>query len=130
MTMAVAASVLRWGFLVAGCAVLVAFSIAALRRRRAGSGFGQLVEVMESEWFSAGKVFFAVLVGIAGSWVSAYVGGARTGLAEAVPVVFPMGIVASFVVCRYAREGGSPMRVKVCALVFVPLTFGAVMTGW
>ncbi|GAA3486785.1 hypothetical protein GCM10018987_08640 [Streptomyces cremeus] len=77
-------------------------------RRCAGSGFGQLVEAMESEWFSAGKVFFAVLVGIAGSWASAYVGGARTGLAEAVPVVFPRGIVASFVVCRYA--GGAAAR--------------------
>ncbi len=130
MTMAAAASVLRWGFLVAGCAVLVAFVIVALRRWREGSGFGQLVEVMESEWFSAGKVFFAVLVGIAGSWASGYVGGTRTGLAESVPMVFPMGIVASFAVCRYAREGSSPMRVKLCALVLAPLAFGAVMTGW
>ncbi|GAA2667562.1 hypothetical protein [Streptomyces lunalinharesii] len=130
MTMATTAAVLRWGFLIAGVCVLLAFSVTAVRRWRGGSRFGELTDVMEREWFSAGKVFFAVLAGAAGSWAAAYVGGTRSPLIETVPIVFPLGLVAAFVVCRYAGRGGNPLRVKALALLLAPLALGTVMTGW
>ncbi|MEY9993148.1 hypothetical protein ABIE67_005180 [Streptomyces sp. V4I8] len=129
--MDILATVLRWAFFGAGTALLVAFAVAATRRRRDGARFGELAELMEREWFSAGKVFFTVLVGLAGSWAAAYVGGTRSGLPESVPILFPLGIVAAFVVCRLtARSDREPQGVKALVLLAAPLPLGAVMTGW
>ncbi|MEU6530431.1 hypothetical protein ABZ869_14705 [Streptomyces sp. NPDC046928] len=129
--MDIAASVLRWGFFAAGTVLLVSFAFAAARRHRAGARFGELAELMEREWFSAGKVFFTVLAGLAGSYLAAYVGGTRGPLSESVPILFPLGIVAAFVVCRATMRGErEPLRVKALVLLAAPLPLGAVMTGW
>ncbi len=129
--METAASVLRWVFLGAGTVLLAAFAVTAVRRRRDGAGFGDLADLMEREWFSAGKVFFAVLTGLAGSWAAAFVGGNRGGLGDSVAILFPLGIVAAFAACRLALTSGEPsLRDKVLALVAAPVALGAVMTGW
>nr|WP_251693170.1 hypothetical protein [Streptomyces sp. CHD11] len=125
------ASLLRAGCLVAGSALMVAFAVTAVRRRRAGAGFGELADLMERDWFSAGKVFFAVLTGLAGSWAAAYAGGTRSGLTESVAILFPLGVVAAFAVCRFADgAGGRALGGKAVALVAVPVALGAIMTGW
>jgi hypothetical protein len=129
--MDIVANALRWSFLGAGTVLLVAFAVKAVARRRAGAGFGELAELMEREWFSAKKVFFAVLTGLAGSWAAAYVGGTRSGPTEAVPVLFPLGIVAAFAVRSFAGSaGGRSPGEKAVALVAAPDALGAVMTGW
>ncbi|UQA95608.1 hypothetical protein [Streptomyces halobius] len=111
--------------------MLVAFAVAAIRRHRDGDRFGELAELMEREWFSAGKMFFTVLVGLVGSWAAAYMGGTRSGLPESVPILFPLGIVAAFAVCRLTAKGdGNPLRVKALVLLAAPLPLGAMMTGW
>ncbi|MFI7327294.1 hypothetical protein ACIBQ3_21885 [Streptomyces rubiginosohelvolus] len=133
--MTVVASVLRWTFLVAGVAVLAAFLVSAVRARIAGTGFGELVDLLENRWFAPGQVFFAVLAGLAGSWVAGWAGAPRPPLLESVPLLFPMGLVAAFVVRRTggdedADRGGRTFLVKLVALLAVPLLLGAVMTGW
>lgn len=128
--MTVVATVLRWIFLVAGVGILAAFLVTAVRARIAGTGFGELVDVMEDRWFAAGQVFFAVLVGLAGSWAAGWAGGTRGALTESVPVLFPLGVVAAFIVRRRTDEDGGPFRVKLLALVAAPLLLGGVMTGW
>ncbi|MFD9910554.1 hypothetical protein [Streptomyces sp. NPDC059063] len=129
--MEIIAAALRWVFLGAGVALMAAFLVAAVRKRRRGTRFGELVEFMEREWFSAGKVFFTMIVGLAGSWSAAYVGGTRAGVDESAAILFPLGIVAAFAVCRLAAEDdGRAMRTKLVALVAVPLALGTVMTGW
>ncbi|MFJ9625652.1 hypothetical protein [Streptomyces sp. NPDC101181] len=133
--MAVVATVLRWVFLVAGVAVLAAFLVSAARARIAGTRFGELVDVLESRWFAPGQVFFAVLAGLAGSWAAGWVGGDRPPLLESVPVLFPLGVVAAFLV-RRAGGGGDSARdgraflVRLLALLVAPLLLGGVMTGW
>ncbi|GGX11521.1 hypothetical protein GCM10010297_36050 [Streptomyces malachitofuscus] len=125
------ASVLRSVCLVAGAALLVAFVVTAVRRRSAGASFGELADLMERDWFSAGKVFFAVLTGLVGTWAAAYVGGTRGELTESVAVLFPLGIVAAFAVCRFADgAGGRALGEKAVALVVAPIALGAIMTGW
>ncbi|WP_103534390.1 hypothetical protein [Streptomyces sp. SM11] len=128
--MTVVATVLRWIFLVAGVGILAAFLVTAVRARVAGTRFGELVDVMEDRWFTAGQVFLAVLVGLAGSWAAGWAGGTPAALTESVPVLFPLGIVAAFVVRRRTEEDGGPFRVKLLALVAAPLLLGGVMTGW
>ncbi|MEU7592611.1 hypothetical protein AB0B79_06170 [Streptomyces sp. NPDC039022] len=129
--MELAAAVLRWGFFGVGSVLLMAFVITAARQRRAGASFVELAELMEREWFSAGKVFFTVLVGIVGSWSAAYVGGTRSGLQETVPILFPLGVVATFVVCSLTkRDSSNSLQIKVLVLLAAPLPIGAVMTGW
>ncbi|MEU2895349.1 hypothetical protein ACWC4E_00150 [Streptomyces sp. NPDC001273] len=125
------ASPLRAGCLVAGSGLVVAFAVTAVRRRRAGAGFGELADLMERDWFSAGKVFFAVLTGLAGSWAAALVGGTRSGLTESVAILFPLGIVAAFAACRFADgAGGRSLGEKAVVLVAAPVALGAIMTGW
>ncbi|MEU3947235.1 hypothetical protein [Streptomyces sp. NPDC029526] len=125
------AGVLRWGFVGGAALLLGAFAVAAVRERRSGAAYGELADLMEREWFSAGKVFFTVLVGLAGSWAAAYVGGTRSGLSESVPILFPLGVVAAFAACRWAAvDDRHPLRVKIVALVAAPLALGTVMTGW
>ncbi|MGW7552518.1 hypothetical protein [Streptomyces rimosus] len=129
--MELAATVLRWGFFGIGSTLLIAFILTAARQRRAGASFGELAELMEREWFSAGKVFFTVLTGLAGSWSAAYLGGTRSGLQEAVPILFPLGVVAAFVVCNLTKSDGSnSLRIEALVLLAAPLPIGAVMTGW
>ncbi|MEU7205505.1 MULTISPECIES: hypothetical protein [Streptomyces] len=131
--MELAATVLRWGFFGVGSALLIAFVVTAARQRRDGASFGELAELMEREWFSAGKVFFTVLVGLVGSWSAAYVGGTRSGLQETVPILFPLGVVAAFVVCSLTKSGSdisNSLRIKALVLLAAPLPIGAVMTGW
>jgi hypothetical protein len=129
--MDIAAEVMRWVFLAAGIVLLAAFGVTAMRRRRSGARFGELADLMEREWFSAGRVFLAVLAGLAGSWAAAFVGGSRSGLADSVAILFPLGIVAAFAACRAALGSGGPaLRDKAIALVAAPLALGAVMTGW
>ncbi|MEU7327298.1 hypothetical protein [Streptomyces parvus] len=124
--MVVVATVLRWTFLVAGVGILAAFLVTAVRARRAGAGFGELVDVLENRWFATDQVFLAVLAGLAGSWAAEWAGGARGAVAESVPTLAPLGIVAAFVVSRAA----GPFRVKLLSLVAAPLLLGGVMTGW
>ncbi|MFJ6611089.1 hypothetical protein ACIQPT_12470 [Streptomyces sp. NPDC091289] len=147
--MVVVAMVLRWIFLVAGVGILAAFLVTAVRARRAGTGIGELVDVLEKEWFATNRVFLAVLAGLAGSWAAGWAGGTRGAVTESVPTLAPLGIVAAFVVCRVCRRtGGSedgtedeygngdgdgdggPFRMKLLALVAAPLLLGGVMTGW
>ncbi|GAB2942122.1 MULTISPECIES: hypothetical protein [unclassified Streptomyces] len=139
--MTVVASVLRWVFLVAGAAVLAAFLVSAVRARIAGTGFGELVDLLENRWFAPGQVFFAVLAGLAGSWAAGWLGGTRPPLLESVPLLFPLGIVAAFVVRRTgggaggddnedADRDGRAFLVKLLALLAAPLLLGGVMAGW
>ncbi|GGP57646.1 hypothetical protein [Streptomyces sindenensis] len=137
--MTVVATALRWAFLVAGVAVLAAFLVSAARARTTGTRFGELVDALEKRWFAPGQVFFAVLAGLAGSWAAGWVGGARPPLLESVPVLFPLGIVAAFVVCRTgggaggkedADRDGRTFLVKLLALLAAPPLLGGVMTGW
>ncbi|WNF27519.1 hypothetical protein RI138_12105 [Streptomyces sp. C11-1] len=137
--MTVVATVLRWAFLVAGAAVLAAFLVSAVRARIAGTRFGELVDVLENRWFAPGQVFFAVLAGLAGSWAAGWAGGTRPPLLESVPILFPLGIVAAFVVRRTdggeggdedAGRDGRAFLVKLLALLAAPLLLGGVMTGW
>ncbi|MEV4870750.1 hypothetical protein [Streptomyces syringium] len=126
-----AASVLRWGFLAAGSFTLVTFLATAARLHRKGARFGELVEVMERGWFSAGTVFFAVLSGLAGSWAAGQTIGTPATLTESVPALFPMALVAAYAFARFAAPDDSPpLRAKVVFLVAAPLICGAVLTGW
>ncbi|WP_069744496.1 hypothetical protein [Streptomyces sp. EN23] len=137
--MTVVATALRWAFLVAGVAVLAAFLVSAARARISGARFGELVDALENRWFAPGQVFFAVLAGLAGSWAAGWVGGTRPPLLESVPMLFPLGIVAAFVVCRTgggaggdedADRAGRTFLVKLLTLLAAPLLLGGVMTGW
>ncbi|NUW04848.1 hypothetical protein [Streptomyces sp. CAI 127] len=137
--MTVVATALRWAFLVAGAAVLAAFLVSAARARISGTRFGELVDALENRWFAPGQVFFAVLAGLAGSWAAGWAGGTRPPLLESVPMLFPLGIVAAFAVCRTAGgsggnedtdRAGRTFLVKLLALLAAPLFLGGVMTGW
>ncbi|WP_098897256.1 hypothetical protein [Streptomyces sp. st77] len=137
--MTVVATTLRWAFLVAGAAVLTAFLVSAARARISGTRFGELVDALENRWFAPGQVFFAVLAGLAGSWAAGWAGGSRSPLLESVPMLFPLGIVAAFAVCRTAGSpdgnedtdrAGRTFLVKLLALLAAPLLLGGVMTGW
>ncbi|OCC09310.1 hypothetical protein [Streptomyces sp. PTY087I2] len=137
--MTVVATALRWTFLVGGVAVLAAFLVSAARARIAGTRFGELVDALETRWFATGQVFFAVLAGLAGSWAAGWAGGTRPPLLESVPMLFPLGIVAAFVVRRTGGGAGGnedtdrdgrTFLVKLLALLAAPLLLGGVMTGW
>ncbi|MDX3503554.1 hypothetical protein PV689_16700 [Streptomyces sp. ATCC51928] len=124
--MVVVATVLRWILLTAALGILTAFLVTAVRARRAGTGFGELADVLEDRWFAMNRVFLAVLAGLAGSWAAEWAGGTRAPITESVPVLAPLGIVAAFVVGRAA----GPFRVKPLVLIAAPLLLGGVMTGW
>ncbi|WP_203592478.1 MULTISPECIES: hypothetical protein [unclassified Streptomyces] len=121
---------LRRGFLGGAALLLGAFAVAVVRERRSGAAYGEVADLMEHEWFSAGKVFVTVLVGLAGSWAAACVGGTRSGLSESVPILFPSGLAAAFVVCRRdAVDDRHALSVKIVALVAAPFALGTVMTS-
>src|SRR5690606_23323436 len=122
---------LRRSFLGGAALLLGAFAVAVVRARRSGAAAGEVAALMEREWFSAGKGFVAVLVGLAGSWAAACVGGTRSGLSESGPILFPSGLVAAFVVCRRdAVDDRHPLSAKRVALVAAPSPLGPGIPGW
>ncbi|MEV6584086.1 hypothetical protein AB0M92_38860 [Streptomyces sp. NPDC051582] len=130
MNMHTTAAIVRWVSLGAGALVLVAFAVFAVRRYRAGTRCGELLELMERDWFTAGKTFLAVLAGLAGSWTAALVGGARPDVWDAIPLLFPMALTAAFTASRLTASGLTRTVLRALVLIAVPFALGTVMTGW
>ncbi|PZT70978.1 hypothetical protein DN402_00410 [Streptomyces sp. SW4] len=101
---------LQWVFLVAGFALLGAAAVSSVRMRLAGAGFGGVAENLERRWFGAGSVLLALFAGAAAMVLAGRLTGGDVGIDEAVLVVFPLALVASFAVRRLTAGNGHGRR--------------------
>lgn len=123
------ATALQWGFLVVGCAVLGAALTSSVRMKLSGAGIGKVIENLEDRWFGAGSVLLALLAG-AGAMIGAgRLSGHGVGLDEAALFVFPLALVAAFVVRRLTARYGHGTAARASGLVLVPALLGAVMSA-
>ncbi|MFF6875280.1 hypothetical protein ACFY9S_08160 [Streptomyces sp. NPDC012474] len=123
------ATTLQWTFLVAGFGVLGAALTSSVRMKLSGAGFGKVIENIEGRWFGAGSVLLALLVGVVAMTGVGRLSGHGVGLDEAALVVFPLALVAAFVVRRMPEKLGNKTMARASGLVIVPALLGAMMSA-
>ncbi|MCT7356003.1 hypothetical protein N4P33_28190 [Streptomyces sp. 15-116A] len=120
---------LQWACLIVGFAVLGAALVSSVRMKLSGASFGNVVEHIENRWFGTGSVLLALLVGTLAMTGAGRLSGHEVGLDEAALIVFPLALVAAFVVRRLTERHGHAAVARASGLVVVPAVLGAVMAA-